>query len=91
MHHLSEQPFGFVNLGLEPSDRGGLLWIEFGAPHRQGDLEVGHAALQLLPFSPGGPHGICLAGIDMPQLFDVLAATDQQLVLLLVDHDTRGQ
>ncbi|MNR44066.1 hypothetical protein D3C85_1627630 [compost metagenome] len=27
----------------------------------------------------------------MPQLFDVLAATDQQLVLLLVDHDTRGQ
>jgi len=82
VHYLCEQPVGLVNLWLEPSDGGGLFRVELGASPGQGDLKLGHPSLQLFPLGPGGPHGVGLAGVDVTQFLDVLAAADQQLVLL---------
>ena len=60
--------------------------MELGATFGQGDLKLGYAALQLFPLSPGGPHAIALAGVNLAQLLDVFTVANQQLVLFLVDH-----
>ncbi|QWL79270.1 hypothetical protein HQ395_11125 [Aeromonas hydrophila] len=91
MHHLGEQPVGLVYLGLEPPDGGGLFRVELWPSPGQGDVELGHPALDPLPLCPGRPHGVGLVGVDVAQFLDVLAAADQQLILFLVDHDARRQ